>query len=237
MLFRSMAENGPEFIDRVFAALARHQVDPALLQLELTEGVGQAKKYAGKMAVRYAYSTNGQGIYGIDMQEGTEGEITVYPTPEQLWNLTFAEANAWRDRFASVPFPDKGGNWTLRYYQQISVERVLERIGHKIDRILLTLATGTGKTSIASSVSRLCWLMRAHQRSPKRRSSSWMRCDACLMSSAQRTSRTRSTSLSASASCRSATNDAYGSSPASPRFSHSRMMFFPSLHARIAVAR
>jgi type I restriction enzyme R subunit len=131
-------------------------VEAKAWDLELTEGVGQAKKYAGKMAVRYAYSTNGQGIYGIDMQEGTEGEITVYPTPEELWNLTFAEANAWRDRFASVPFPDKGGNWTLRYYQQISVERVLERIGHKIDRILLTLATGTGKTSIAFQIA---WIL------------------------------------------------------------------------------
>jgi type I restriction enzyme R subunit len=124
--------------------------------LELTEGVGQAKKYAGKMAVRYAYSTNGQGIYGIDMQEGMEAEITFYPTPEELWNLTFAEANAWRDCFAAVPFPDKGGNWALRYYQQISVERVLERIGHKIDRILLTLATGTGKTSIAFQIA---WIL------------------------------------------------------------------------------
>jgi len=71
-------------------------------------------------------------------------EISVYPTPEELWNLTFAEANAWRDRFAAVPFPDKGGQWAIRYYQQISVERVLEQIGRKIDRILLTLATGTG---------------------------------------------------------------------------------------------
>ena len=70
----------------------------------LTEGVGQAKSYAGKLAVRYAYSTNGQGIYGIDMKEGTEGEVAQYPSPEELWNRTFAEANAWRDRFADGPF-------------------------------------------------------------------------------------------------------------------------------------
>ena len=75
----------------------------------LTEAVGQAKSYAGKLAVRYAYSTNGQGIYGIDMTEGTEGEVPQYPTPEELWNLTFAQANAWRDRFAAVPFEDRGG--------------------------------------------------------------------------------------------------------------------------------
>src|ERR1700686_900998 len=63
---------------------------------ELTEGVAQAKNYAGKLAIRYTYSTNGQGIYGIDMTEGREGEQLRYPTPDELWKLTFAEANAWR---------------------------------------------------------------------------------------------------------------------------------------------
>ena len=58
----------------------------------LTEGVAQAKNYAGKLAIRFAYATNGQGIYGIDMQTGKEGEIAGYPTPDELWNLTFAEA-------------------------------------------------------------------------------------------------------------------------------------------------
>ena len=45
----------------------------------LTEGVAQAKNYAGKLAIRFTYSTNGQGIYGIDMQEGTEGDVPRYP--------------------------------------------------------------------------------------------------------------------------------------------------------------
>src|SRR5260370_29472460 len=70
----------------------------------LTEGVAQAKNYAGKLAIRFTYASNGQGIYGIDMKEGTEGETACYPTPDELWNLTFAEENAWRDRFAAVPF-------------------------------------------------------------------------------------------------------------------------------------
>jgi type I restriction enzyme R subunit len=91
----------------------------------LTQGVGQAKDYAGKLAIRFAYATNGQGIYGIDMQEGAEGETPCYPTPDELWNRTFAEANAWRDRFAAVPFEDKGGYFQGRYYQGIAVQRVL----------------------------------------------------------------------------------------------------------------
>jgi type I restriction enzyme R subunit len=118
----------------------------------LTEGVAQAKNYAEKLAIRYTYSTNGQGIYGIDMTEGTEGEVARYPAPEELWNLTFAEANAWRDRFATVPFEDKGGFFQPRYYQDLAIERVLDAISAAQDRILLTLATGTGKTFIAFQI-------------------------------------------------------------------------------------
>jgi type I restriction enzyme R subunit len=118
----------------------------------LTEGVAQAKNYAGKLAIRFTYSTNGQGIYGIDMQEGKEGETPSFPSPNELWAMTFAEANAWRDRFADVPFEDRGGSHPSRYYQDIAVERVMQAIADKRQRILLTLATGTGKTFIAFQV-------------------------------------------------------------------------------------
>jgi type I restriction enzyme, R subunit len=119
--------------------------------LGLTEGVGQAKNYAEKMAIRYTYSSNGQGVYGIDMATGKEGE-TSFPTPDELWEMTFAKANAWRDRFAKIATPDKSGSWTIRFYQDISVTRVLEAIAAGRDRVLLTLATGTGKTSIAFQI-------------------------------------------------------------------------------------
>ncbi len=118
-----------------------------------TEGVGQAKSYATKLAVRFAYATNGQKIYGIDMATGTEGDLAQYPSPDALWVQTFAEADAasavWRDRFAAIPFEDQGGTWQGRYYQDIAITRVLEAIAAGRDRILLTLATGTGKTFIA----------------------------------------------------------------------------------------
>ena len=115
----------------------------------LTAGVAQAKNYAGKLDVRFTYATNGQGIYRVDMQDGTEGEIAQFPTPDELWHLTFAEQNEWRDRFAAVPFEDRGGYFQGRYYQDIAIERVLEAIVAGQQRILLTLATGTGKTFIA----------------------------------------------------------------------------------------
>ena len=114
-----------------------------------TEGVGQAKSYAAKLAVRFTYSTNGQQVYAMDMATGTEGNVEAFPTPDELWALTFAEANVWRDRFAAVPFEDKGGTWQGRYYQDVAITRVLEAISTGRGRILLTLATGTGKTFIA----------------------------------------------------------------------------------------
>ena len=118
----------------------------------LTEGVGQAKDYAGKLAIRYTYASNGRGIYGIDMHTGAEAELAQYPTPQELWERTFATRNVWRDRFAAVPFEDRGGFFQGRYYQDIAIERVMEAIVQGRDRILLTLATGTGKTFIAFQI-------------------------------------------------------------------------------------
>ncbi len=114
-----------------------------------TEGVGQAKKYAEKLQTRFTYSTNGDGIYQIDMETGAEEYVTHYPSPDELWDATFAEENEWRNRFADVPFEDKGGIWEARYYQHNAINKALEAIAEGRERILLTLATGTGKTFIA----------------------------------------------------------------------------------------
>jgi len=114
-----------------------------------TEGVGQAKQYSEKLETRFAFSTNGIGIYRIDMETGDEGYVDQYPTPDELWNAVFAEENEWRNRFAEIPFEDKGGSWEARYYQHNAISRTLEAIAAGQDRILLTLATGTGKTFIA----------------------------------------------------------------------------------------
>jgi len=119
---------------------------------KLSEGVGQAKKYAGKMNIRHTYSTNGQGIYGIDMQTGKEGEIQKFPSPEEMWAMTFAKPNEWRDRFAAIAYEDKSGSHLARYYQETATDRVLEAIADGKSRILLTLATGTGKTFIAFQI-------------------------------------------------------------------------------------
>ena len=117
-----------------------------------TEGVGQAKAYAEKLRARFAFSTNGKRIYRIDMASGQEGYVERYPTPDELWQRVFAKSNAWRDRFAAVPFEERGGTWQTRYYQHNAIENALEAIATGKQRILLTLATGTGKTAIAFQI-------------------------------------------------------------------------------------
>jgi type I restriction enzyme R subunit len=126
---------------------------------EYTEGVGQAKDYAEKLQIRYTYSTNGLKIYGIDMQEGTEGDIAAYPTPDELWIMTFGEEiltnpkeAAVKDQLLTVPFEDRGGTWQPRYYQDLAITHVLDAVAEGKKRILLTLATGTGKTAIAFQI-------------------------------------------------------------------------------------
>lgn len=114
-----------------------------------TEGLGQAKRYAEMLHARFAFSTNGIGIYRVDMDTGAEGYVDAYPSPQELWNATFVQSNLWRERFADVAFEDRGGAWEGRYYQHNAIDAVLEAIAGGEDRILLTMATGTGKTFVA----------------------------------------------------------------------------------------
>lgn len=121
-------------------------------ELEVGEGVMQAKKYAEKLGLETTYSSNGKAIYQICMKSGQEGVVTNFLTPQELWDKTYSQQNNWREKFANVPFEDKSGSWQLRYYQEIAVQRTVEAIAQNKDRILLTLATGTGKTAISFQI-------------------------------------------------------------------------------------
>jgi len=127
--------------------------------LGVGEGVAQAKQYAEKLKLETTYSTNGTAIYSICMKTGVENLAADYLTPEELWNKTYSIDNGkltieneWREKFASVPYEDKSGTWQLRYYQEIAVRNTIEAIANNQQRILLTLATGTGKTAIAFQI-------------------------------------------------------------------------------------
>lgn len=119
---------------------------------EVGEGVAQAKNYAEKMRLDTTYASNGKEIYQICMKTGAEGLIAGFPTPDELWNKTFATENQWRDKFSNVPFEDMGGTKSTRYYQEIAVNNTMSAIAEEKQRILLTMATGTGKTFIAFQI-------------------------------------------------------------------------------------
>jgi len=119
---------------------------------EVGEGVAQAKDYAQKLQVEDSYSANGREIYHIDMDSAEEGLLENFHTPDELWNKAFPVQNDWRDSLNEVPDETKGGTMGGRFYQETAVEKTLDAIAQRKDRVLLTLATGTGKTFIAFQV-------------------------------------------------------------------------------------
>jgi len=142
----------------VYKGIKLDVVEAKARDLEVGEGVAQAKLYADKLTLDTTYSSNGDAIYQICMQTGEEGLVDRYLTPQELWIKSYPPkasteiTRLWRDNFSSIPFEDKSGTWQPRYYQEIAIKRTLESIAQGKDRILLTLATGTGKTAIAFQI-------------------------------------------------------------------------------------
>ena len=142
----------------VYKGIKLGVVEAKARNLEVGEGVAQAKLYADKLTLDTTYSSNGDEIYQICMQTGNEGLVERYLSPQELWIKSYpAKASTeitelWRDNFSSIPFEDKSGTWQPRYYQEIAIKRTLEAVAQGKDRILLTLATGTGKTAIAFQI-------------------------------------------------------------------------------------
>lgn len=114
-----------------------------------SEGVSQAVRDGNKLRLPFAFATNGQKIRQINLVTGKEEDIDVFPTPDELWDLINEPKNELIDEFRAVDFESRGGTEPVRYYQQKAVENVLEGIAKGDNRLLLTLATGTGKTKIA----------------------------------------------------------------------------------------
>ena len=143
--------------------------------LPASEGLNQAKRYAKKLDIRFAYATNGREIYQIDRHTGAESPLSAYPSPQQLWAMTFAddaaslETRTWRDRLAGIP-PSSHQGHRPYYYQSIAIHKALEAIAQGQQRLLLTLATGTGKTFIAFQIAWKLFHSRWNlTRSPSRR--------------------------------------------------------------------
>ncbi len=114
-----------------------------------TEGLTQAKAYAKTLHIENTYCTNGKQIYHVNMATGHETDVDRYPTPDELWGMVGANKNDWHAKFNSIA---PAGTFGMRYYQEIAVNKALDAIATDKKRILLTLATGTGKTAIAFQI-------------------------------------------------------------------------------------
>lgn len=114
---------------------------------EITDGLEQVKAYAQTLDIRFVYSTNGHGIYFFDMQTGRGETVEAYHTPDSLFAMTFGEFSDAQKTVLTEPFQRSKHN--PRYYQENAVNKAVEAISAGDQRVLLTLATGTGKTTIA----------------------------------------------------------------------------------------
>lgn len=133
-------------------------------EIDVSEGVEQAKEYAKRLQIRYTYSCNGDKIWAIDMgEQNAQGEYTgvgckedfvsKFPSPQELWQMTYPVVDEWRDKFRNQAFNRDSGR-SPRYYQENAINNVLDAVARKQRRILLNMATGTGKTYTAFQI---CW--------------------------------------------------------------------------------
>jgi type I restriction enzyme R subunit len=116
-----------------------------------TKGLQQALEYADKLKINFVYATNGQRIYEFDRRSGKGDYIDDFPTPQNLYDRIYGAKHALKEKLHNIPFL-LTGNFGPRYYQEIAVNKVMESIADGQNRMLLTLATGTGKTFISFQI-------------------------------------------------------------------------------------
>lgn len=120
----------------------------------VTEGLEQAKLYAEMLGLNIAYATNGDGLYLLDRKTKQEGHVDPFkfPSPQELAAMVEAATTPMQSKFGQADWAQKP-DWNLRYYQELAANAVLDAIGKgNRTRMLLSLATGTGKTSIAAQI-------------------------------------------------------------------------------------
>ena len=125
------------------------------------DGLSQAKEYAEILDLKFAYSTNGKGIVEFDYTTGIERHLDSFPTAEELWTRLNGEKPLPKpalERILSPFYHD--AERPPRYYQQIAINRAVDAIMRGKNRILITMATGTGKTVVAFQICYKLWSTR-----------------------------------------------------------------------------
>lgn len=136
---------------------------------QAADGMPQAKDYAQTLGLRFAYATNGQKILEYDFERGVELEISAFPSPDELWNWlnpSVPQPEA-KDVLLKPFYPTPGKE--IRYYQVNAINTAVEAILNGRKRVLLTMATGTGKTTVAFQIIYKLWNNRWNRRGDNRR--------------------------------------------------------------------
>lgn len=124
-------------------------------------GMQQAIEYAAILDIPFVYSSNGDAFLEHDIKQGKEREIALdaFPTPDELWSRYKGDKQITleQERLITEPYYYKIGDKTPRYYQRIAINRTIEAIAHGQNRILLVMATGTGKTYTAFQIIHRLW--------------------------------------------------------------------------------
>lgn len=149
-----------------FALFLRPNVPVAIIEAKdnsypLGAGMQQAVNYAEILDIPFAYSSNGSGFLERDMLTGREREISLadFPAPEELWQRIKSARNITEQEEKAInsPYYYSQDHKTPRYYQRIAINRTVEAIARGEKRILITMATGTGKTFTAFQIVWRLW--------------------------------------------------------------------------------
>lgn len=128
---------------------------------EIADGLQQGIGYANDLDVPFAYASNGYGFYEHDMLTGEERQITMeeFPSPDTLWKRYLEEKQITpeEEKIITEPYYFMDINKTPRYYQRIAINKTIEAISKGQKRILLVMATGTGKTFTAFQIIYRLW--------------------------------------------------------------------------------
>jgi len=134
------------------------------------DGLQQAKDYAEILGLKFAYSTNGTGIVEFDYTTGLESLLVAFPQPDELWARLRASEGLTEKHVEHLVTPcNLQAGKTPRYYQVIAINRAVQAIVQGRRRVLLTMATGTGKTTTAFQICWKLWSSRWNLRGDHRR--------------------------------------------------------------------
>lgn len=131
------------------------------------DGLQQAMDYAEALGLKFAYATNGREIIEHDYTTGQQTVLAVFPSPDELWRRLRAQQQIAHDKDADdllFPFHQELGGKAPRYYQEIAINRAVQAVIQGQKRILITMATGTGKTFVAFQIIWKLWKTRRKTR-------------------------------------------------------------------------